>query len=181
MGTQLSYVSHEHSRVGELVVVRIGRGVAAKATLSPKPGHDGWCENGSVCRTEISDYVAHAKGNAAYGDKDGVIGTFDVNLRVNLNGRSPRVQTWFDYDSGPRAVFSETRIQVIEDQGGPNPVARWSYVDGKDGNGKFAIGPSDEVGKGRSSTSSRLRIMTSIGLRSLVDSRRIRSNLLSVS
>jgi hypothetical protein len=132
----------------ELVKSALRASRAQAAAAAADPGDDGWCENGSKCTSRISKYISHTKGNAAYGDSDGVIGSFDVNLRSNLNGRSPRVRGQFDYDSGPRIVFHNTQIQVIEDQLGPNPVARAEYVDGPDGNGSFAIGPNDEVDRG---------------------------------
>lgn len=71
------------------------------STTAGADDYDGWCENGSICRRVISDYISETKGNAAYGDEDGVIGTFDQVLRVELNGRSPRMRGTWLWDSGP--------------------------------------------------------------------------------
>jgi hypothetical protein len=49
--------------------------------------YDSWCENGSICTRNVTLFISETKGNAAYGDLTGVIGTFDVVLRTNLNGR----------------------------------------------------------------------------------------------
>jgi hypothetical protein len=60
------------------------RAARAEVVASAVAGDDGWCENGSTCTSRISRYISHTKGNAAYGDGDGVIGTFDANLRTNF-------------------------------------------------------------------------------------------------
>lgn len=63
--------------------------------------YDSWCESGTVCGRRISDYVAEVKGNAAYGDQNGAIGSFDQVVRQSFNGGNPRWRELLDYDSGP--------------------------------------------------------------------------------
>ncbi|MFS8095780.1 hypothetical protein LFM09_01455 [Lentzea alba] len=69
--------------------------------------YDSWCEFGSVCHREINDYAAETKGNAAYGNQNGVIGTFDVVMRINLNGRQAQTKITLIWDSGPAIQFNE--------------------------------------------------------------------------
>ncbi|GIJ28301.1 hypothetical protein Vqi01_34630 [Micromonospora qiuiae] len=82
--------------------------------------YDTWCETGSVCRRTLSDYLAETKGNAAYGNTSGVIGTYDVILRTNLNGRQGQWRVSLIWDSGPTLSFSNTRVNCREDQVGPD-------------------------------------------------------------
>lgn len=85
----------------------------AATTLSSTD--DTWCEYGSVCHSTMSDYASKAKGNAAYGDANGVIGTFDVVLRTTLNGRQPRYTVSFYHDSGPTVVIT-SQVNCVKDQ-----------------------------------------------------------------
>ena len=62
----------------------------ANGAVAPTDDYDTWCEFGSVCHRAISDYIAETKGNAGYGNSRGAIGSFDVILRTNLNGRQPQ-------------------------------------------------------------------------------------------
>jgi hypothetical protein len=100
---------------GELTVSADNRGrstdtayvVAEDVTLSPAPAapgrddYDSWCENGTVCSRKINDYTAEVKGNGAYGDSNGVIGSFDIVYRQSFDGKLPRWRTLLDWDSGP--------------------------------------------------------------------------------
>jgi hypothetical protein len=61
-----------------------------------------WCENGTICARKLSDYTAEVKGNAAYGDRNGVIGTFGLIWRQNFNGPYPRWRVTLHWHSGPR-------------------------------------------------------------------------------
>lgn len=102
---------------------------------------DTWCENGSICARVLSDYIGQVKGNAAYGNMSGVIGTFDIILTTNINGASPRFKGIFDWDSGPKLDFSNVKHNLMRTKDDSN---RWSdYVDGTSGNGKFAISSAD--------------------------------------
>jgi len=110
--------------------------------------YDTWCETGSICRRELTPYIHETKGNAAYGDEDGVIGTFDQILKVNLNGRSPRLQGIWDWDSGPSVEFTGMRITCREEQFGPNPNCG-SHAPDHNRNGAFTISSSDRRDTGR--------------------------------
>jgi hypothetical protein len=68
--------------------------------------YDSWCENGSVCGRRISDYIAEVKGNGAYGDIHGVIGTVDFVIRQAFNGQYPRWRTVIIWDSGPALTIN---------------------------------------------------------------------------
>jgi hypothetical protein len=77
--------------------------------------YDGWCENGSICHRVISSYIAETKGNAAYGNQNGVIGTFDVVMRINLNGRQAQTKVTLIWDSGPGIKFNEVWANCWEE------------------------------------------------------------------
>lgn len=87
---------------------------SAVAAVGSEPDYDTWCENGSVCTTEISDWLSATNGNAAYGNSSGVTGTFDIVLRTNLNGRSARWSVRAYHDSGPALTFSNARVTCIQ-------------------------------------------------------------------
>jgi hypothetical protein len=110
--------------------------------------YDGWCENGSICRRNITRYIHETKGNAAYGNQDGAIGSFDMILHVELNGRSPRLKGVWDWDSGPALAFTGVRIQCREEQFGPNPNCG-TYAPDPNENGAFNISRSDTRDTGR--------------------------------
>ncbi|WP_155852611.1 hypothetical protein [Arthrobacter sp. H14] len=76
--------------------------------------YDGWCEYGGVCHRFVSSYISETKGNAAYGDQDGAIGSYDVIVRNNLNGRQTRWMVALDYDSGPALSFTSSRMRCWE-------------------------------------------------------------------
>ncbi len=98
--------------------------------------YDGWCENGSVCHREISFYIEETKGNAAYGNAAGVIGTFDVILRTSLNGRQPQFRISLIWDQGPTLHFGGVAASCFE------VVDNWpdSHC-GTEGAGAPTIGP----------------------------------------
>lgn len=77
--------------------------------------YDTWCELGTICTRSISSYISETKGNAAYGDQNGVIGSFDIVIRTNLNGRQARWNTYWIHDSGPSLGFSNASISCNED------------------------------------------------------------------
>lgn len=112
-----------------------------RGTVLPTDAVETWCENGTICYRVVSDYIGQVKGNAAYGNMSGGIGTFDIVLNTNINGSSPRFRGIFDWDSGPKINFSNVKHNLIRTSDGSN---RWSdYVDGTSGNGAFAISSSD--------------------------------------
>ncbi|HKD97326.1 MAG TPA: hypothetical protein VKB69_06935 [Micromonosporaceae bacterium] len=69
--------------------------------------YDSWCENGSICGRQISAYIAEVKGNGAYGDIHGVIGTVDFIIRQAFNGQYPRWRTVIIWDSGPVITINQ--------------------------------------------------------------------------
>ena len=91
----------------------------SQASATPMAGtsdpDDSWCENASICHSDISDYISKTKGNAAYGNQNGVIGTFDVVLRTNLNGRQPRYTVKYIRDTGPTLTIKGT-VNCVKDQ-----------------------------------------------------------------
>jgi hypothetical protein len=78
------------------------------SVAAAEPSPDSWCENGGICNQKVSSYIAWTKGNAAYGDADGAIGSWDNTIRVNLNGRSPRYTLTEVLDSGPTLYLDLT-------------------------------------------------------------------------
>lgn len=76
--------------------------------------YDTWCENGTICRRKINGYISETKGNAAYGNQYGTIGSYDIVLRTNLNGRQANSSLAFIWDSGPSLSFFNTDIRCKE-------------------------------------------------------------------
>lgn len=103
----------------------------------PSDPDDTVCENVSTCFIRTSDFISTVKGNAAYGDSTGAIGSFDVILKVNLNGRSPRYEMKFIQDTGPALTIETPQVQCT-DTNGSNPFD--SDCGLTVGNG-FTIGP----------------------------------------
>lgn len=79
-----------------------------------------------MCTRKITDYVSETKGNAAYGDADGVIGSFDVVLRTNLNGRQPQWVGSLIKDSGPPIDFINVFINCERTTRDPTQTAATS-------------------------------------------------------
>lgn len=94
--------------------------VTPLATQSEPSNYDTYCEYSGTCVGFRSAYIGWVKGNALYGDSDGGIGSFDVVLRISLNGRQPQYYTKFYHDSGPALTFSGTNINCKEDNSGPD-------------------------------------------------------------
>ncbi|WP_434739376.1 hypothetical protein [Micromonospora sp. SH-82] len=99
--------------------------------------YDTWCETGSICRRKINNYAAETKGNAAYGNTSGVIGSYDVVLRTNLNGRQAQWRATLIWDSGPTLDFNDTYVNCYEERNNlPDANCGDHYVGGP------VIGPS---------------------------------------
>ncbi|MFE4610886.1 hypothetical protein ACFRK5_21430 [Streptomyces niveus] len=85
--------------------------------------YDTWCESGSICARRIGadNAIAEVKGNGAYGDSGGVIGSFDLVFRQSFNGKYPRWRSALIHDSGPEVqpveFFNKCRINI---SGGPD-------------------------------------------------------------
>jgi hypothetical protein len=77
--------------------------------------YDTWCENGSICHRTVSNYIGETKGNATYGNSNGVIGTFDVVLRTNLNGRQAQWKVSLIRDTGPSLQFFNVQVNCWEE------------------------------------------------------------------
>ncbi|MBT2446294.1 hypothetical protein J7F03_04190 [Streptomyces sp. ISL-43] len=75
---------------------------SAPASRAAADDYDSWCENGSVCGREISRYAAEVKGNGAYGDRNGSIGSIDIVYRQEFNGPWPQWRSLLIHDSGPQ-------------------------------------------------------------------------------
>lgn len=82
--------------------------VAPLAT--PNGSDDWWCESGQPICTTKNDYQSKTKGNVAYGNSSGVVGTYDIVISSNLNGRSSKATVQLYRDSGPSLTFSDLRI-----------------------------------------------------------------------
>lgn len=87
---------------------------ATTSDFTIQDDYDGWCENGSICGRNISQYITEVKGNAAYGNQYGAIGTYDAVLRVNLNGRQANGTVTIIWDSGPALNFNGSRYNCYQ-------------------------------------------------------------------
>ena len=84
----------------------VAPGVPARADPAMAGDHDNWCENGSVCRRPAGGPAAEEiKTNVAYGNEQGVIGSFDVVLRARPDGRHATWNVSLIWDSGPDLTF----------------------------------------------------------------------------
>ncbi|GAB3602671.1 hypothetical protein GCM10027411_08860 [Microbacterium aureliae] len=72
--------------------------------------YDTWCETGTICSRSISTYASETKGNAAYGNQSGVIGSYDVIITTNLNGRQGQWVVRTIWDSGPGLNFNSPTL-----------------------------------------------------------------------
>jgi hypothetical protein len=87
-------------------------------STTPEPtNYDTYCETLAECTGFRSAYISWTKGNAIYGDSHGGIGSFDVIIRTNLNGRQMQWHTQFFRDSGPSIAFQKVFINCFEDNG----------------------------------------------------------------
>jgi len=88
----------------------------SKLSSTAKGGdsYDTWCEYGTVCSRDISDYVSETKGNAAYGNQNGVIGSYDAIVRTALNGRQAQWRVTLIWDSGPTLKFANPDMLCFE-------------------------------------------------------------------
>ncbi|WP_253776997.1 hypothetical protein [Goodfellowiella coeruleoviolacea] len=77
--------------------------------------HDNWCETGSACHRIVSNYTQETKGNVAYGNQDGLIGTYDVILRTDLVGRQAQWRQSLILDTGPAIQFNEVWVNCWEE------------------------------------------------------------------
>lgn len=83
-------------------------------TMAVGDDYDTWCEFGTTCTRRISAYISETKGNAAYGDQNGVIGTFDVIIRNSLNGRQARWTVSWIHETGPRISISGANVHCTQ-------------------------------------------------------------------
>lgn len=89
--------------------------------------YDTWCETGTICHRLISDYISETKGNAAYGDAKGAVGSYDVIIKTELNGRQANTTITTIWDSGPSLAFSSTRTQCLQHSAIPKICQNHSY------------------------------------------------------
>lgn len=108
-----------------------------QAAAAAADDYDSWCETGSVCTRYPNGYISETKGNAAYGNQNGAIGSFDIILKVYLNGRQPQWITKFDHDTGPSLNFSNMYVNCVKDQTFDGSCGH--HLIG--GDGAFAISP----------------------------------------
>jgi hypothetical protein len=81
--------------------------------------YDTWCEYGSICHRLITDYIEETKGNAAWGDQDGVEGSYDAIVKTELKGRIAYSTVTLIWDTGPSLQFGGTYLQCTDDAGIP--------------------------------------------------------------
>ncbi|MBY6676257.1 hypothetical protein HQ314_04920 [Rhodococcus sp. BP-332] len=103
---------------------------AQRRADEPPDDPDLWCEpdSSSPCKFTRSENVAISKSNLIYGNEDGVLGTFDYYMRLNLNGRSARYTTTITHDEGPRLTFLRHDIKCRENIGGGTPDVNCGYT-----------------------------------------------------
>ncbi|SCL26922.1 hypothetical protein [Micromonospora inyonensis] len=94
-------------------VVQVGPSPSDAGTMDD---WDTWCETGSICRRPISRWINETKGNTAYGNRSGVIGTYDLIIRTNFSGRQPRHDLSLIWDTGPSIDFNDVYIRCREDR-----------------------------------------------------------------
>ncbi|MCO1339385.1 hypothetical protein BJH93_10855 [Kocuria polaris] len=83
--------------------------------------YDTWCETGTICKRKISSYIYDVKGNGAYGNEKGAIGSYDVIVRTNLNGRQATWTVTRIWDSGPSLKFTSSYQRCWEQRAALSP------------------------------------------------------------
>lgn len=122
LGGTLSYFDEREAKAkGEPVIVseeiaptEVIIPDSSGALISPMSTSDPdnyWCEQGTICHSVSTDYKSKTKGNVAWGNTNGVSGTFDVVLLTNLNGRSAQAQVKLFRDSGASLRFTNLAIE----------------------------------------------------------------------
>ncbi|MGW5924539.1 hypothetical protein ACWFPY_36580 [Nocardia fluminea] len=114
---------------GQEVLPVVPRPDLVEPAPAPDPGsrsaddYDLWCEpdSNSPCIRPINSYQSEAKSNMIYGNEDGVLGTFDWVIRLNLNGRSARYTVTLIHDEGPPLNFIRNDVHCREVVPGPLP------------------------------------------------------------
>ncbi len=83
--------------------------------------YDTWCETSASgsCARWVSNDVTESKHSMAYGDDDGVIGTWEIIIRTNMNGRSARWTVTYIWDTGPPITIQRSDIHCFEVVPGP--------------------------------------------------------------
>lgn len=87
---------------------------AVQGEYTIQDDYDQWCENGSICTRNPNQYITEVKGNAAYGNQNGAIGSYDAILRVSLNGRQANGRVTVIHDTGPSLFFHSSRFNCAQ-------------------------------------------------------------------
>jgi len=126
---------------GKLHVQKDARGKSTDLTLDTVPkgaslfalptkggdDWDVWCEKGSVCSNNVNAYYSKTKGNVAFGNTDGVLGTFDIIIETRLSGRGARWTLVLNWDSGRTVYFIDPYIQCLHPRFLQSPSACGQY------------------------------------------------------
>lgn len=115
MGDSLSYF--DKAAKSGVKTERIASDSSATTIITPLAtgdDYDTWCEASSTCTRKISSYISETKGNLVYGNQTGSLGSFDVIMRTNLNGRQARWTGTFIRDTGGTVAFSSAHFACTQ-------------------------------------------------------------------
>lgn len=73
---------------------------------------DTWCESGTICTTRLSAYASKTKGNAAYGNERGAIGSYDAVIYESNTLYGNKLVNAADYYGQFRTDFVPTGYPV---------------------------------------------------------------------
>lgn len=122
LGGTLSY--YEESADGQDDLEVVSEIVAPTEVIETSPGaqvsplslsdpDNYWCEQGTICTSRQSSYISKTKGNVAWGNTQGLSGSFDIVIYSNLNGRSSRGQVKIFRDLGASLKFTNLAIECV--------------------------------------------------------------------
>lgn len=103
VGTNLSYIAEDGTWIEREVpdpISSVDPESLSESTDSHTSDYDSWCETKSTCSRYWSQYIAEIKANAAFGNRDRVLGRFDVVWRQNFDGPYNRYRLSLYWDSG---------------------------------------------------------------------------------
>jgi hypothetical protein len=113
----LAVTDQQGKPVGKLTPVKPANTGQDRGAGPAWDDYDSWCESGTICRRIVNGnrYIGETKGNAAYGNQDGVIGSYDAVIRTRFHHRWPEWTVALIHDSGPNLRFSGTLMNCRQD------------------------------------------------------------------
>lgn len=127
-GMTLQYLTTDDTGASVQRSVALPRAASRPLPQRPGPGQittqsmsgdiDTWCDAGAACSRNIGTggYINETKRNYLLTYNGQAYAWFSIALRVNLNGRSPRFEAWYDLDNNASVIFRNQYANCVEDK-----------------------------------------------------------------